>query len=68
MRGAGDTPPKGDIMSSAPLPGVIGCPPGVPGTYAELGVIGGWPPGVDGKYGLEALAAQNKDNGIIFSI
>ncbi|KAF3547562.1 hypothetical protein DY000_02002921 [Brassica cretica] len=33
-------------MTSRPVPGVIGCPPGVPGKYdAELGVIGC--PGVD---------------------
>lgn len=40
-------PTTGDIISR--LPGVIGCPPGVPGKYAELGVIGGGPPGVEGK-------------------
>ena len=33
-------------MTSRPVPGVIGCPPGVPGKYdAELGVI--CCPGVD---------------------
>jgi len=35
-------------MTSRPVPGVIGCPPGVPGKYeAELGVMGC--PGVDGR-------------------
>lgn len=54
-------------MSRPPVPGVIGCPPGVPGRYAaEFGVIG-CPPGVDGKYGLGALAATqpHPQNGII---
>lgn len=47
----------GDIASRPPEPGVIGCPPGVPGTYeTEFGVIG-CPPGVEGKYGLGALPA-----------
>ena len=43
-------------MTSRPVPGVIGCPPGVPGKYeVELGVMGC--PGVDCMYGLGALAA-----------
>lgn len=51
-------PIVGDIISRPPPPGVIGCPPGVPGKYdAELGVMG-CPPGVDGKYGLGALAER----------
>lgn len=42
-----DIPITGDI-TSRPVPGVIGCPPGVPGKYeAELGVMGC--PGVDGR-------------------
>lgn len=53
----GNRPTTGDITSMPP-PGVIGCPPGVPGKYAEFGVIGGCPPGVDGKYGLGAFAAK----------
>lgn len=46
----------GDIISRPPVPGVIGCPPGVPGRQdAEFGVMG-CPPGVEGKYGLGAFA------------
>lgn len=54
-----DRPTTGDIISKPPLPGVIGCPPGVPGKYEELGVIGGCPPGVEGKYGLGAFAEKS---------
>jgi hypothetical protein len=44
-----NAPMAGEVGSSAPVPGVIGCPPGVPGRYdGTPGVIGG-PPGVPGK-------------------